>query len=425
MKFGRHLGRTGSGLVAALDVGCSKVCCFIARAEGEGPPRVIGIGQQASRGVKGGVVVDMNSVEAAIRQAVHAAEQMAGQTVERVVVSLAGGHPASSSIAVQVAIDGHEVGDADVRRAFTHGHQAGAVNGHGDGHRELIHSIPVAYQIDGNRGIRDPRGLCGEHLGVRIHFVTAATGAVRNLTTCIQRCHLDVEGYVVSPYAAGLAVLSEDELELGATVIDMGGGTTGIAVFSEGSVLFTDVVPVGGIHVTNDIARGLATPVAQAERIKTLYGHAMATGADRHETIAVPQLGEDDEREARQVSRSLLIGIIQPRLEETFELVRGRLEASGFDKIAGRQVVLTGGASQIPGTAELARLILDRRVRVGRPTRANGLAESTAGPAFATGAGLLVHALTADRAGAGDGAPHNTMPDGLAGRVGHWIREHF
>ena len=421
----KNLSRTKNGIVAGLDVGCSKTCCFIARVD-QGPlPKVIGVGQQASRGIKGGVIADMAAVEAAILNAVHAAEQMAGQTIDRVTVNLSGGHPASSAIGIELAINGHEIGEADLRRAFEHGHEVQGTNGDAEGGRELIHSIPIAYNIDGNRGVRDPRGMYGHQLGVDMHIVTAASGAVRNLTTCIERCHLDVTGYVVSPYASGLAALVEDEMELGVTVIDMGGGTTTIAVFYEGNVIFTDVVPVGGGHVTSDIARGLSTALGHAERMKTLYGHALATGTDERETIDVPRVGEEHEATNHQVPRSLLVGIIQPRLEETLELVRSHLEASGFDKIAGRRTVLTGGACQLPGMTELAGLILDKQVRIGRPGRITGLAEATAGPAFATCAGLLNYAVTAERTAPIVASAQIGGPDGLIGRFGHWFREHF
>jgi cell division protein FtsA len=421
----KNLSRTKNGIIAGLDVGCSKICCFIARVD-QGPlPRVIGIGQQASRGVKGGVIADMAAVEAAILNAVHAAEQMAGQTVDRVMVNLSGGHPASSAIGVELAINGHEIGDGDLRRAFDHGHESQGMNGAAANGRELIHSIAIAYNIDGNRGVRDPRGMYGHHLGVDMHIVTAASGAVRNLTTCIERCHLDVTGYVVSPYASGLAALVEDEMELGVTVIDMGGGTTTIAVFYEGNVIFTDVVPVGGGHVTSDIARGLSTALGHAERMKTLYGHALATGTDESEMIDVPRVGEENQAGNHQVPRSLLVGIIQPRLEETLELVRSHLEASGFDKVAGRRAVLTGGACQLPGMTELAGLILDKQVRIGQPGRIAGLAEATAGPAFATCAGLLNYAVTAERTAPTVAPAETGEPDGLIGRFGHWIREHF
>ncbi len=422
----KRLGRIKSGIIAGLDVGCSKVCCFIARADDGLPPRVVGIGQQVSHGLKAGATItDMGAVETAILTAVHAAEQMAEETIAEVIVNLSGGHPASSAVGIEVAINGHEVSDADLRRAYAQGHEAQGLNGRVEPGRQLIHAIPIAYNIDDNRGVRDPRGMFGERLGVEMHIVTAATGAVRNLTTCIERCHLDVAGYVVSPYASGLAALVEDELELGVTLIDMGGGTTTIAVFHEGNVIFTDVVPVGGIHVTNDIARGLSTSIAHAERMKTLYGHALATAADEREMIDVPRVGEEAEGTGPQVPRSLLVGIVQPRLEETLEMVHSHLEASGFDKIAGRRAVLTGGACQLPGTTELASLILDKQVRIGRPSRIAGLAEATAGPAFATCAGLLNSALLADKTAPPKAPAHTGEPNGLMGRFGHWFREHF
>jgi cell division protein FtsA len=252
---------------------------------------------------------------------------------------------------------------------------------------------------------------------------------VRNLASCVERCHLDVGGFVVSPYASGLATLAPDESDLGVTLIDMGGGTTTIAVFLGGNVIFTDVLPVGGLHVTNDIARGLSTPIADAERMKTLLGHAMTVAADEREYIDVPQVGEDDSGTPHQVPRSLLVGIIQPRMEEILELVRSRIETSGFDKVAGRRVVLTGGASQLPGLRDLAALILDKQVRIGRPARLRGLAEATAGPAYATAAGLIAYAMTEDH-DVDAPLPEETRekspePSGLVGRLGDWFREHF
>lgn len=418
-------GLVKGGIAAALDIGSSKVCCFIARVDDDGRPQVIGIGQQASRGIKGGAIVDMDQAEASVLNAVHAAEQMAGTTIDRVVVNLSGGYPASSTVGVEVSLNGHEVGEADLRRAVAYGHQTQLQRQQDDQGRQMIHSIPTGYSIDGNRGIRDPRGMFGEQLGVHMHIITAAAGAVRNVTTCIQRSHLEPSAFVVSPYASGLACLVEDEMELGVTVIDMGGGTTTLAVFYEHNAIFTDVIPVGGNHVTSDIARGLSTPLAHSERMKTLYGHVIAAPTDERELIDVPQVGEDDTSESQQIPRSLLVGIIQPRVEETLELVRSRLELSGFDKIAGRRVVLTGGACQLPGTRELASTVLDKQVRLGRPTHVGGLAEATAGPAYATCAGLLNYAATAEVAMPGEASPEPRELGGLMGRLGHWLREHF
>ena len=414
------MAKPKSGLIAALDIGTTKVCCFIAQVEGEDNIRVVGIGHQKSRGLRAGVVVDMDTAEESIRGAVHAAEQMAGETIRDVFVNLSCGAPTSQTVAVEVAIAGHEIGDPDLRRVLSQGYLFS------DGSdRETIHSIPVSYTIDGSRGIRDPRGMYGDRLGVNMHVVSASAGPVRNLKTCVARCHLDLQALVVSPYAAGLATLVEDEMDLGVTCIDMGGGTTSIAVFFDGEVVFTECVPVGGLHVTSDIARGLSTPLVHAERMKTLYGSALATAADEHEVIDVPQVGEDDHAMPNHVPKSILVGIIQPRLEETFELVRARLEASGFDRLAGRRVVLSGGASQLQGVRDLAALVLDKQVRMGRPLRVGGLADATAGPAFAACAGLLHYAAT--RFSDARQRPRRAPADeeGVLGRLGGWLRENL
>jgi cell division protein FtsA len=291
--------------------------------------------------------------------------------------------------------------------------------------REVIHSIPVGFSIDGSRGIRDPRGMFGKKLGVNMHIVSAKPATLRNISAAVGRCHLDIAGLVTSPYAAGLAALVEDETDLGVTLIDMGAGTTTIAVFFDKNLIFADSIPVGGGHVTNDIARGLSTPLAHAERMKTLYGSAIASPSDERETITVPQVGEEEDGQANHVPKSLLVGIISPRLEETFELVRNRLEASGYDKVAGRRVVLTGGASQLPGARELAGLILDKQIRIGRPLRVAGLAEATGGPAFSTCVGLLHFAMSERAESARAIRGHGDAPAGLLGRVGHWLKENF
>ena len=411
---------TRNGVIAALDIGSSKISCLIGKVEDSGRPTVIGIGHQLSRGVKNGTIVDMDEAEMAILTAVHAAEKMSAETIEEVVVNLSGGYPASQTVGVEVAIAGHEVGDADLRRVLEHGR---AIDVGPD--RQVVHSIPVGYTIDGNRGIRDPRGMYGDRLGVTMHIVTAAAGAARNIATCVNRCHLEVSALVVSPYASGLATLVEDEKDLGVTVIDMGGGTTGIAVFFDGQVVFTDTIAIGGNHVTSDIARGLSTPLVHAERMKTLYGSALTSPSDERELINVPQIGEDGSGTPNQVAKSILVGIIQPRLEETFELVRARLEASGFDKIAGRRVVLTGGAAQLTGARELAQLVLDKQVRMGRPIRIAGLAESTAGPAFSTAAGLIAYAMRREAELRPQLRPERAHAQGLFLRVGGWLRENF
>ncbi len=418
--------RNKSELIGALDIGSGKITCFIAKVMDEGMIRVVGIGHQSSAGVRQGMICDVEAAEGAILATVHAAEQMAGESIEKVIVNLSGGAPQSATLNFEVSIAGHEVGDSDIRKVETQGHQACQ-----SGERALIHCIPVGYTIDGARGIRDPRGMYGERLGVSMHMVTATQGAVRTLVTCLARCRLDVESIVLGAYASGLAALVEDEINLGATVIDMGAGTTSVAVFYDGHLLHVDSVPIGGSHVTADIARGLSTPLAHAERMKTLYGNAIASPSDERDMIEVPLMGEDGRGHGNPVPRSMLTGIIRPRLEETLELIRGRLETAGYDRIAGRRVVLTGGASQLNGIAELAADILDKQVRRGRPMKVAGLADSTGGPAFAACAGLLIHAVRKPGdtpAGILPGRPFSNAtrePDGLFGRVGLWLRENF
>ncbi len=276
------LARPRGGLIAALDIGSTKVCCFVARVEAA--PRVLGIGHQVARGVRSGTIVDLEAAGHSIRNAVHAAEEMAGEQIERVVVNLSGGFAGSRIVKAEIDLGHREISDSDMRQVLERGYRM-----RGADDRQVIHSIPVGFSIDESRGIRDPRGMAGERLGINMHIVTAAVAAVRNHTAAIGRAHLETEALVVSPYAAGLACLVADEMDLGVTVIDMGGGTTTIGVFFAGNLVFADSLPVGGSHVTNDIARGLSTPLAHAERLKALFGSAIAATLDDRETIAARQ----------------------------------------------------------------------------------------------------------------------------------------
>ena len=267
--------------------------------------------------------------------------------------------------------------------------------------------------------------MFGQRLGVNLHLITASAGAVRNLANCVTRCHLQIEGKVVSPYAAALGCLVEDETQLGVTLIDMGGGTTSVAVFFDSELIHTDSIPLGGLHVTRDLARGLSTPMTQAERIKTLYGSCQPSPSDPRQMVEVPPIADDGATESTHVPRSMLVGIIRPRMEEIFEMVRARLQDAGLDRVAGRRVVLTGGASQLPGAPELAGQILDKQVRLGRPRGVDGLPEAIAGAAFATCAGLLRFAANQAQEGVEPVyRPAETAP-GRFGRIGQWLRENF
>lgn len=416
------MGSGRSGLIVALDVGTTKVSCFIARNL-HGQPRIVGIGHQAARGMRAGAVIDMDAVEGAVRAAVDSAERMSGEKARDVLISLSAGQPVSQMVNLDVSIAGHAVTDGDVRRVLA---RARALEVEGD--RHIVHAIPTSFDIDGCRGIRDPRGMYGERLGVTMNLITAATGPMRNLANCVARAHLELEAVVVSPYAAGLACLEEDQMELGVAVIDMGGGTTKIGVFYDGGLVFADAVPVGGAHVTTDIARGLTTTLDTAERLKVVHGSALSTHIDEQQQIEIRQVGDHDRHSVSQIPRSYLTGIIRPRVEETLELVRDRLEHSGFARLAGRQVVLTGGASQLGGMRELASRILDKQVLIGRPIRVSGLAEATGGPGFSTCAGLLSYALR-EHARLDDPSD-NDLPDpvpasGRIARVGKWLMANF
>jgi cell division protein FtsA len=410
-----------SGLVAALDLGTTKACCLIARPVAENGFEVVGIGHQVSHGLRSGTIIDMERTEETIRSTVEAAEQMAGENIRNVIVNVSCGSPSSRLIAYEVSIAGHEIGDNDLRRLL----DPAGLPGPEKNERQLIHLIPVGYSVDGNKGVRDPRGLHGERLGVNMHIISTATGPLRNLEQAIERCHLDICGKVVTSYASALSCIAEDESSLGVTCIDMGGGATSISVFFDGELVHIDQVPVGGIHVTNDIARGLSTPLVHAERMKTLYGSAIPTPSDDHEIIKVPLIGEEESGETNQVARSVLIGIIRPRIEETFEMIRNRLVEAGFDKVAGRRIVLTGGASQLPGVREMAASILDKQVRLGRPRAIPGLAESVSGPAFATSAGLLHFAFNNPAEEAKSAYRPHEEPSGRFARLGQWLRENF
>ena len=417
----RNSQRPAGSIITALDVGSTKICCFIARVEEAGHIRIIGIGHHASAGVKAGAVVDMEAAAIAISHAVHQAERMAGQTIESVLVNLSGPHARSHRAEVDIGVGGDQVTDIEIYRAIA---QARAVDLGED--QKLVHAMPVGYALDGQRGIEDPLGMYGKLLGVHMHLVSGATGPMRNLTACIERSQLEVEAFCLGSYAAGFASLTEDEMRLGVTLIDIGGGTTDIAVFEDMSTVHTDCLPVGGNHITNDLARGLGTAVGHAERIKTLYGSALPASGDDEELIDVPRLGEDDDmvHQQEQVPRSLIVGMMRPRLEEIFELVRSRLERSGADRFGGRRVVLTGGSSQITGIRELAGMMLDKQVRLGRPNRLLGLAHATTGPGFATAAGLLHYGLEHRI----EHVPEMTVitPDlPWYQRVSHWLKENL
>jgi cell division protein FtsA len=420
-----------SALVAALDVGTSKIACVIARLKPRAPQEVlrqrshtievIGYGHTSARGIKGGAVVDLQGAEEALRQAIDTAERAAKLQLESVIVSISAGRPASELMSASVAVGGASVTNHDIARVMAAGSQHSARPG-----RAILHSLPIGYRLDGVSGIRDPRGMLGQDFGVDMHVMSADMSVIRNLFYAIENCHINVASMVASPYAAALAVLADDEGDLGAALIDMGAGTTTIAVFSGGRFVHGDGFALGGHHVTMDIARGFSTGIADAERIKALHGSVLAGGSDERDMIEVQPLDEYDM--PHFVSRAQLVQIIRPRVEEILEMIRDRLAASPFAADPRGRVVLTGGACQLTGLAELASQILGRPIRIGRPLGISGLPDEAKGPAFAATAGLLVYPQVAHLEPSGEARRARramTGTDGYFARVGRWLRESF
>ncbi|HSF64517.1 MAG TPA: cell division protein FtsA [Paracoccaceae bacterium] len=400
----RHMRRTAMqrGVIAILDLGSSKVACLILRFDGPDRPRdgdgvgpmagqsafrVIGAHTTRSRGVKFGEIDAMNETESAIRTAVQGAQKMAGVRVDHVIACFAGAEPRSYGLAGEIGLQDSVVTEQDVARALA----ACDMPDIGTG-REVLHAQPVNFALDHRTGLGDPRGQIGNRLACDMHLLSVDAVAVQNLIHCVRRCDLDIAGIASSAYVSGISALVEDEQELGAACIDMGGGTTGISVFLKKHMIFADCVRMGGDHVTSDIAKGLMVPVAMAERIKTKFGGVHATGMDDREMIEIGGDSGDWEKDRRRVSRTELIGIMRPRVEEILEDVRERLDAAGFDHLPSQQIVITGGASQIPGLDGLAARILGQRVRMGRPLRVQGLPQTFTGPAFAGSVGLSLFA---------------------------------
>ncbi len=406
------------GVFGVLDVGSTKITCLIGRADAEGGLRLLGAGLQRSGGVRSGGINDLREAERAIREAVAQAETAAETRLRSVVVNLACGQPESRLLAVHCPVGGRPVTETDMRRAVAEGRAAGPP---AEG-RELVHALPVSFSVDDVGAVADPRGHHCDVLGARVHLVDAARAALRNLGGAVAACDLEIAELVSAPMAAGLSCLVEDERELGCTVVDMGGGVTAVGVFGEGGLLHTAQVPVGGLHVSRDIADLLSTPLASAERLKTMYGTAEPSPDDEREMLTVQQIGEEDHAFAR-IPRSALVEVIRPRLEETFELVRDRLDAAGLGRSAGSRVVLTGGASQLVGVREMAHRVLERQVRLGRPGGVRGLVKPLDGPDFACATGLLAWAAGRHRPLPELDLAAEAQPPGLLRRLAAFLRE--
>ncbi|MCG6902223.1 MAG: cell division protein FtsA [Rhodobacter sp.] len=390
------------GVIAILDIGTSKIACLVLRFDGPGHSRendgvgslagqssfrVIGAATTRSRGVRFGEIDAMQETERAIRTAVQAAQKMANVRVDHVIASFSGANPRSYGLAGAIDLHDTVVSEHDVARVLA----SCDVPDIGEG-REVLHAQPVNFALDHRSGMGDPRGQIGNRLACDMHLLTIDADVIHNLLYCIKRCDMELAGIASSAYTSGIASLVEDEQELGAACIDMGGGATGLSIFIKKQMIYADSVRLGGDHVTQDISKGLQVPLAVAERIKTFYGGVVATGMDDREMIEIGGETGDWEHDRRTVSRSELIGIMRPRVEEILEEVRARLDGAGFEHLPSQQIVLTGGASQIPGLDGLAPKILGNQVRIGRPLRVQGLPQAATGAAFASCVGLALFA---------------------------------
>lgn len=393
------------GVLALLDIGTSKISCIVLQFDGPGQFRetdgvgpmagqagfrVIGQSTTQSRGVRYGEIETMADTERCVRHAVQAAQKQAGVRVDHVIATLSGARPSSYGLAGEIALKSGKVTEQDVAAVLA------ACDAPDFGrNREVLHAQPVNFAVDQRSGLSDPRDIVGNRLAVDMHVLTIDGFAASNLVHCIRRCDLELAGVGSAAYAAGRAALVEDEQELGAACVDMGGGVTGVSLFLKKHMIFADAVRMGGDLVTRDISQGLRVPMATAEWLKTRHGGLEATGRDDREMIDVtnvPGAPDHGETERRSVSRADLIGIMRPRVEEILDGVRDVLDVAGFDQLPSRQVVLTGGASQIPGLDTLAARILGQNVRIGRPLRIQGLAQQHTAPCHAATVGLALHA---------------------------------
>jgi cell division protein FtsA len=379
--YGGRARRDPRNLIVALDIGTSKVVALVADLTLDGRLEVIGMGTHESRGLKKGVVVNIEATVNAIQRALEEAELMADCKIQRVYTGIAGSHIRSFNSTGMVAVKDKEVTPLDIERAIE---TARAMPIPTD--QQVLHILTQEFLIDGQDGIREPLGMSGVRLEVKVHIVTGAVSAAQNIVKCVRRCGLEVADLVLQPLGSSIAVLSEDEKELGVALVDIGGGTTDIAIFREGAIRHTAVIPIAGDQITNDIAMALRTPTPEAEIVKIRHGCALRAGADPDEMIEVPGLGD---RPPRQLSRQTLAEVIEPRVEELYTLVQQVLRQSGFEELLSSGVVLTGGSAVMQGMVELGEEIFHMPVRLGVPRYSGGLADVVQSPRYATAMGLL------------------------------------
>lgn len=403
-------------LIVGLDIGTTKICAIVGEVLPTGEIDIVGVGSHPSKGLRKGVVINIESTVASIKHAIREAELMAGCEVSQVYAGIAGGHIKGFNSHGIVAVKDREVTDADVGRVID---AARAVAIPTD--REVLHILPQEFIIDQQDGIREPMGMSGVRLEAKVHIVTGATASAQNIIKCAERCGLNVVDIVLEQLASSEAVLSTDEKDLGVALIDVGGGTTDLAIWSDGSIVHTSVLAIGGDHITNDIAVGLRTPCEEAERIKQRWGCAMGALVGKEETIEVPSVGG---RKPRVVSRQLLTEIIEPRVEELFALVQQEIKRSGYHELLASGIVITGGSMLLPGMTELAEDTLGLPTRLGTPCNVGGLIDVVRSPVYATGVGLVKYGRAHEQSRYFKTRKDNVYAT-LKHRVRHWLGDMF
>ena len=409
------MAKESKNLVVALDIGTSKVACLVTEVGPDGALDILGMGSHESKGLKKGVVVNIEATVAAIQRALEEAELMADCKISSAFVGIAGSHIRSFNSTGMVAVKDREVGVLDVDRALE---TARAVNIPTD--QQILHVLRQEFIIDGQEDVREPIGMSGVRLEVKVHIVTGAVSAAQNIIKCVRRCGIEVKDLILQPLASSRAVLSEDEKDLGVCLLDIGGGTTDIAVFTHGAIRHTAVVPIAGDQITNDIAMALRTPTADAETLKIRHGVALRQLADPNQMLEVPGIGE---RGARSLSRQTLAEVIEPRVEELYSLVQQVLRESGFEELLSSGVVLTGGSAVMRGMVELGEEIFHMPVRIGVPRYAGGLADVVRAPRYATAVGLLLEGTA--QLNHGKLSRQSGSVSAVLGRMREWFQRNF
>jgi cell division protein FtsA len=404
-------------LIVGLDIGTSKVVAIVGAITPEGQLEIVGIGSHRSTGLKKGVVVNIESTVLSIQRAIEEAELMAGCQIHSVYAGIAGSHIRSLNSHGIVAIRDREVLPQDLERVIDAA-QAVAI----PADQKILHILPQEFIIDDQDGIKEPLGMSGVRLEAKVHLVTCAVNAIQNIEKCIRRCGLDVEDIILEQLASSYAVLTDDEKELGVCVVDIGGGTTDIAIFKDGAIRHTGVIPIAGDQVTNDIAMALRTPTPNAEEIKIKYACALAKLTSHDETIKVPSVGD---RMPRDLSRQALAEVVEPRYDELFTLVQAELRRSGYEDLIAAGVVLTGGTSKMEGVIELAEEIFHMPVRLGAPQNIRGLSDIVSNPIYSTGVGLLLYALKQQQDGYKTSGHKNDATGSLITRLKKMFQSNF